>query len=160
MTIRAVSLWALIIDQATKHWVAATCPLNEPVPVIPGWLYLTYLYNPGAAFGFLSEASPAFRIPFFLTITALAGLIVYAFQRFIPLERVWVRFSLGLIWGGALGNFVDRVRYGKVVDFVDARYHDFHWYVFNVADSCITVGLILLVLTHGSTWGKRPGPEA
>jgi signal peptidase II len=157
VSLRDVSLIALLLDQATKYWVAATYPLNEPVTIIPNYLYLTHIHNPGAAFGFLAGTDPAIRIPLFLAITVGAGLVIYSLQRFVPPERKWVRAALGLIWGGALGNFVDRVRYGKVVDFIDARYHDFHWYVFNVADSCITVGLILLVATYGA--GEKRGLE-
>jgi signal peptidase II len=96
----------------------------------------------------MANTRSVFRIPFFIAITIAAGLIVYAYQRFIPYEKKWTRFALGLIWGGAMGNFIDRVFYRKVVDFIDARYHQYQWYVFNVADSCITVGLVILFLSY------------
>jgi signal peptidase II len=88
------------------------------------------------------------RIPFFIGVTVVAGFIVYTYQRMMPPEKVFSRAALGLIWGGAVGNFVDRLLYGKVIDFIDTRYHQYQWYVFNVADSCITIGLILLLLEH------------
>lgn len=147
MTLRRVSLWALLIDQVSKVLVVRSFTLNESIPLVPNVLNLTYIHNRGAAFGFLSDQEAAFRIPFFIAITAAAGLIVYSFQRFVPAERKLTRFALGLVWGGALGNFTDRILYGKVVDFIDAGHLHFP-YVFNLADSCITVGLTLLICEY------------
>jgi signal peptidase II len=148
MTLLRVSILAALADQASKYLIVRYCRMNESVPLIRDYLYLTYIQNPGAAFGFMANTQAVFRIPFFILITFGAGLIVYSYQRFIPAEKIWTRFALGLIWGGAMGNFIDRVFYRKVVDFIDVRYHQYQWYVFNVADSCITVGLILLVMGY------------
>jgi signal peptidase II len=106
---------------------------------------LTYTQNPGTAFGFLSDLNPLWRGPFFIAITGLAGVIVYTYQRLIPDGKIFSRVALGLIWGGAMGNFTDRLFYGKVVDFIDVGFHQYRWYVFNVADSCITMGLLFLL---------------
>ena len=113
---------------------------------------LTYVQNPGAAFGFLATAPAVWRVPFFILVTAGASLLVYAAQRFLPPERQKTRLALGLIWGGALGNFMDRVWMGKVIDFIDVGIRQYRWPVFNLADSCITVGLGLLIFDY---WLKR-----
>lgn len=144
MKIRLVSLLAVILDQLSKFLIVRSCKLGQPVTILREYLYITYTQNPGAAFGFMADTPVYLRIPFFVVITVGAGLIVYAYQRFIPPERKLHRFALGLIWGGAMGNFIDRVFYRKVVDFIDVSYHQHHWYVFNIADSCITVGVVLL----------------
>lgn len=157
MSIRVVSLAAVILDQVTKFLTVKYCKLGVSIAVFKEYFYLTYIQNPGAAFGFMADMPAYVRIPFFILITIGAGLIVYAYQRFIPPERKLHRFALGLIWGGAMGNFIDRVFYRKVVDFIDVRYHQHQWYVFNVADSCITVGLTLLVL--GYLWGQGSHPS-
>ncbi|HVZ81517.1 MAG TPA: signal peptidase II [bacterium] len=155
MRLRDVSIAALLADQFTKFLVLHHLELGRSVTVIPGYLYFTHIQNPGAAFGFMANTPAWARVPFFLIITLGAGVVVYAFQRFIPKEKVLQRFALGLIWGGAMGNFVDRVVYRQVVDFIDVRFHQHQWfpYIFNVADSCITVGLALLILTY---WRERP----
>jgi signal peptidase II len=85
------------------------------------------------------------RIPFFVTVLIAAACIVYSYQRVIPEENLMSRIALGLVWGGALGNFVDRILYGKVIDFIDLCYEDYHWYIFNVADMFITIGLLYLL---------------
>jgi signal peptidase II len=160
MTLRSVSLWAVLVDQLSKYLIVRLMHLDQSVQLIKGFLYITYIQNPGAAFGFMAENKAYIRIPFFVAITVGAGMIVYAYQRFVPKERSRVRFALGLIWGGAMGNFIDRVFYRKVVDFINVQvmYHHqsvFPW-IFNVADSCITVGLAILILSYWFDRNERP----
>jgi len=147
--IRNISIVIVLLDQLSKYLVVHFCHKGQSVVVLKNFLSLTYIDNPGAAFGFMANTQAWIRIPFFVLITIGAGLIVYSYQRLIPLEKVWQRFSLGLIWGGAMGNFVDRVVYRQVVDFIDvekiAFWHYHFPFIFNVADSCITVGLTLLI---------------
>lgn len=161
MNIRTVSILAVLLDQVSKFLVVHYCKLEKSITIIRDYFYVTYIQNPGAAFGFMASAPAYARIPFFIVITLGAGLIVYAYQRFIPPERKLQRFSLGLIWGGAMGNFIDRIFYREVVDFIDVRYYWHHlqnqWYVFNIADSCISVGLAFLLLTYFQ--GKDGRPE-
>jgi signal peptidase II len=150
--IRKVSLWVLILDQLSKFLVSHFCLPDQSIPVVPHMLYLTYIHNPGVAFGFFAHLAAWIRIPFFVMITLMAGLVVYAYQRFVPKEKTGIRFALGLIWGGAMGNFVDRVFRKEVVDFIDVERlhlwsHNFPW-IFNLADSCITVGLILIFVIY------------
>jgi signal peptidase II len=148
MSIRSISLWVVALDQTAKYLVMGYCRMGESIAVIPNFLYLTYILNPGFAFGFMANMNVWVRVPFFILITLAAGLMVYSLQRFLPPERVGSRVGLGLIWGGALGNFIDRILHRKVVDFIDPRYYDHTWYIFNIADSCITVGLAVLILSH------------
>ena len=157
MRLRDISLLVVLADQISKYLVMRFCLMNIPVSLIKDYLYLTYIQNPGAAFGFMANTSTSVRVPFFVAITIGAGLIVYAYQRFVPLEKKWSRTALGLIWGGAMGNFVDRIFYRKVVDFIDVRFNGHQWfpYIFNVADSCITVGIVILILCN---WLER-SPE-
>jgi signal peptidase II len=144
MILTGVSMLVIALDQLTKFFVLQSIPLNQSVTLIPDFFYFTYIQNPGTAFGFMSNMENVVRIPFFVTVTLAAAFIVYTYHRFIPEEKILTRIALGLVWGGALGNFVDRLLYGRVIDFIDVRYHDFQWYIFNVADSCITIGLLYL----------------
>jgi signal peptidase II len=144
MILTGVSMLVVALDQLTKFWVLKSIPLNQSVPIWPDFFYFTYIQNRGTAFGFMSDMDSMIRVPFFITITIAAALIVYSYQRVVREENLMSRVALGLIWGGALGNLVDRLVYGKVIDFIDIRYDDFRWFVFNVADFFITIGLVYL----------------
>jgi signal peptidase II len=157
MILLGVSLLSLSIDQITKVLILRRFHLEESLPIIPGFLNFTYIQNSGAAFGFMSNMPALARIPFFLAVTIAAGFIVYAYQRFLPSDRILARAYLGLIWGGAMGNCVDRILYGKVVDFVEVYQKSYHFYVFNVADACISVGITLLILDY--LFGKPRAEE-
>ena len=136
----------VILDQATKLLVQRAFRLGESLPVLPGFFNLTYVLNPGAAFGLLAGAAPAFRGPFFIAVSVLAiAVICYYHARYArgrPLSTV----GLALILGGALGNLIDRLRVGMVIDFLDFYLGAYHWPAFNVADSGITVGVGLLLV--------------
>ncbi len=142
----ALALAVVVLDQATKAWVLATFELHETLPVIPGWFHLTYIRNPGAAFGLFSGHAEAFRRPFFLVVTAVALAAILAILWRAPRGRPWLLTALGLVFGGAVGNLIDRVRWGEVVDFLDVFWKTHHWPAFNVADSAITVGMGVLIL--------------
>ncbi|PKN32917.1 MAG: signal peptidase II [Deltaproteobacteria bacterium HGW-Deltaproteobacteria-19] len=142
----AIFILLVLADQITKAWVTATMNLHESIPVIPGLFSITYVRNPGAAFGFLAGASPTLRLVFFVAVTLLAiGLILYSLFKAGFIQASW-RAPLVLILSGALGNLVDRVRFGEVVDFLDIYVGSAHWPAFNVADSAITVGAVLLTV--------------
>ena len=135
----------IAVDQITKSAVTSRFVLHESYPVINGFFNLVYVLNPGAAFGFLAEASETFRYVFFTGITVLAaGLIVYYLVKSGPRNLMLVT-SLTLIFGGAVGNLFDRLRFGAVVDFLDFYVRGAHWPAFNVADSAITIGAILMI---------------
>lgn len=134
----------VILDQITKAAISSRFLMHESYEVIGGFFNLVYVMNPGAAFGFLSGASAAFRYIFFIGITSTAiSLIIYYLIKSKPGSILSVT-SLTLIFAGAVGNLIDRIRFGAVVDFLDVYLGTWHWPAFNVADSAITVGAILL----------------
>jgi signal peptidase II len=135
----------LVLDQATKAVVSTTLKMYEIRPVIPGFFNLTRVHNTGAAFGLLAGQASPVRTFFFLTVSFLAlGVVLWMLLRLPPDQKVEL-VALSLIFGGALGNVVDRARLGEVIDFIDVYYRSYHWPAFNVADSAITVGVILLL---------------
>lgn len=152
----------LAADQATKHWVARALAPQEVVPILRGFANLTYIRNTGAAFGLFANASGGFRSVFFLLVSVVAlGLIGYLYWSLEEGERL-LSVALSLVIGGALGNFIDRARFGSVVDFLDLHVGPYHWPAFNVADSAITVGAVALFLamSFGRPRGKDPaGPD-
>lgn len=134
------------LDQISKAVVLGRLPLGVQIPVVDGLLALTLVLNPGLAFGLLGSVPPAWRwVVAALSLVALAVLARVAL-RVLPAGGWGGRLSIGLIFGGAVGNLVDRARFGAVVDFVDVYWREWHWPAFNVADSAITVGVALLAL--------------
>jgi len=139
-----ITLVIVAIDQATKLYVDANFRLHETVPVIRGFFHFTYVRNKGAAFGILSDN--AVRIPFFITVSIIAIIGILWYIRRIREDQWLALVSLSLIFAGALGNLIDRVRFGEVIDFLDVFWKQYHWPAFNVADSAITVGVALLFI--------------
>ncbi len=139
-----ISAVILTFDQVTKLYVDANFRLHESIPVIRGFFNLTYVRNKGAAFGILADN--AVRIPFFITVSIVAMLgILWYVSRIRNDQRLTV-FSLSLVFAGAFGNLIDRIRLGEVIDFLDVFWQRHHWPAFNVADSAITVGVTLLFI--------------
>lgn len=129
-------LIVLVLDQLTKIYVTRNFPLNKSVPLINGVLHITPVHNRGAAFGILKN-----QVPMFIFAAAVAVTLIYLnLKRNKQKGPSLYSFSLTLILAGALGNLVDRLAFGYVIDFIDLRV----WPVFNVADSAITVGAVLL----------------
>ena len=143
--VAGVALAVVIADQLTKMWVASAMQLHESIAVF-SWFNLTYVRNPGAAFSLFADHSSAFRVPFFILISVIAGGAIAFFVRQTPATQRTVLIACGLVLGGAVGNLVDRVAYGEVIDFADAHWRGMHWPAFNVADACISVGVGLLLL--------------
>lgn len=131
-------------DQLTKWLAAHYLPYATPVPLTP-FLNLTLVHNTGAAFSFLSTASGWQRWLFTGLAAGVSGVIV-AWLRRLPAQARWQAAALALVLGGALGNLIDRVVHGYVVDFIDFHYLQWHFPAFNLADSAITVGAALLVV--------------
>jgi len=135
------------VDQWSKHWAQHDLQ-HRPgrrVTVVDGYLAMSYVRNPGAAWGFLARTHEDFRRPFFIGISLVAMFfILYLFRRLEPGQRMMM-IALSLVMGGAVGNFIDRLRYNYVVDFIDFHIRrSFKWPTFNVADIAITVGVVLL----------------
>ena len=140
------ALLLFLLDQATKFWALARLRPGVPVPVFDAFFHLTLVFNPGVAFGFLGSVEPPWRwLVGLLALAALAVLGSFA-VRLLPDGNWLTAVALGLIFGGAVGNLVDRLRFGAVVDFLDFHWRGYHWWTFNLADSGISVGVGVLVL--------------
>lgn len=134
----------LIADQLTKLYIDRTMQLYQSIPVIDGLFSITYLRNRGAAFSFLAEAS--WRLPFFILATVVAVIAILVALKKLRDDQRFAAVSLTLILAGAVGNLIDRVRMGEVIDFLDVYWKNHHWPAFNVADSAICVGVAMLAL--------------
>jgi signal peptidase II len=150
-----IALGIVVLDQVTKIIVLERLPPGERVEIIDGLLALTLVMNPGLAFGLLSNLPTAWRwIVVALSIVALIVLARVA-VRVLP-GGGWVDVAaIAMIFGGAVGNLIDRARFGAVVDFIDVYYGTWHWPAFNVADSAITIGVLFLALR---LLGRQPSP--
>ena len=141
-----VALAVILLDQLTKAIVAGRMALHQSITIVDGFFSLTYVRNTGAAFGFLAGRLEDLRVPFFLIVSAGAVVVLVWFIRSIAPERRWMIVACGAVLGGAIGNMIDRVAFGEVIDFLDVYVGAYHWPTFNLADSAITVGVILLTL--------------
>ncbi len=141
---------ALVLDQLTKWWVLQTMTLGESVPVLGSFFRLTYIHNPGAVFG-IRLGNPHLH----LALACVAFLVVGGLLwRLSPEDRV-AGIGLALMLGGAIGNIIDRVRFGVVIDFLDFGIGAARWWVFNLADTCVSVGACLLIFVFGITSKHR-----
>ena len=155
----SVAAVALLLDQLTKWYIRHTISLYESIAVFDPIFHITHVRNSGGAFGLLAGTSQALRLPFFLAVSAVAVGVLLFFVRRVEPGQHFLLFALGAILGGALGNLVDRMVSGEVTDFLDFHWHGWYWPAFNVADSCITVGMLILLahslLVHDEA-GARP----
>jgi len=159
----AVTPAFVVLDQWTKYLVDHRMLLHQSVPILPGWFELTYVRNRGAVFGFLAGIDSWWRMPFFLTFSAIAVVLLAIFYIRSRPDQGLLRLSLALILAGAVGNVIDRVRFGYVIDFLDVHWRHYHWPAFNIADSAISVGICLMLLeaymegrrTDGERGGNR-----
>ena len=136
----------LVLDLLTKHLALARLAPGRPVHVIDGFFSLTLVMNPGLAFGMLAGTPAGWRwLVALLSIGALTVLAVVGL-RMLPTGGRFTPLALGLIFGGAVGNLIDRARFGAVVDYLDFYWRGYHWPAFNVADASISVGVVLLAL--------------
>jgi signal peptidase II len=142
----AITFLVILLDQATKAWIVSAMRLYDSFAVVGGFFSITHVRNPGAAFGFLAGAPPLFRYIFFLAITVAAILLILHYLRVSRIEAPSLVPALALILAGAVGNLIDRIRFGEVVDFLDIYIGNHHWPAFNVADSAITVGAVVLTV--------------
>jgi signal peptidase II len=142
----AWSTFAVALDQVTKLYIHTRFQLGESTTVIQNFFNITYVRNPGAAFGFLAESHPEFREIFFLVIPPIAMFIILAILRGVSDKDRWQIFALSSIFGGAIGNYIDRIRFRYVIDFLDFHlYEKYSWPAFNVADSAIVLGVMILI---------------
>ncbi|TBV82834.1 MAG: signal peptidase II [Desulfobulbaceae bacterium] len=145
----------LAADQISKYWVRAELVLFEVRELIPGLFNLVYFTNTGAAFGLLAGDNTIGRRLFFVGVTLLALLLIFILYRQVRDQGRLPLLALTLIAAGAVGNLIDRVIFGAVTDFLDFYWRGYHWPAFNVADSAITVGVVLFLV---ASWRQRPVP--
>ncbi len=139
-----ITVLGLILDQATKLYIDHSMQLFQSIPVLDNFFHITYVRNRGAAFSFLAHAS--WRLPFFIGVSIVAAIaILIAFFR-LRNDQKLAQISLAMIFSGAVGNLIDRMRMGEVIDFLDVHWYQHHWPAFNVADSMICVGVFLLAI--------------
>jgi signal peptidase II len=138
----ALSAFIIVADQVTKAWIMTLFRLGESLVVTP-FFDLVFVFNPGAAFSFLRDAGGWQRWFFLVLALAVSIWIVVMLRRHA--NELLMAFALSLVLGGALGNVIDRIRLGAVVDFLSFHLADYYWPAFNVADSAISVGVVLLL---------------
>ena len=143
-----ISVVALIViaDQATKALVAASVPLDRGVELVPGILDIVHARNPGAAFGMFSQSVSPWRRLFFIGISIVALAVILWLVLESPRIEGFLLGGYSLFFGGTLGNLVDRVRFGEVIDFINVHWGKFYWPAFNVADSALCIGTALFLL--------------
>ncbi|MCW8855002.1 MAG: signal peptidase II [Gammaproteobacteria bacterium] len=139
-----IVLSIIFFDQATKILADYYLNYHQPVSIIP-MFNLTLVYNPGAAFSFLSDAG-GWQRWFFIMLSSVISIVLFIWLLKLKPEQQLQTVSIAMILGGAIGNLIDRSIYGHVIDFLDVYYQQHHWPAFNIADSAITVGAILLII--------------
>ena len=137
----------VLADQVSKAFILRHLPYHQSITIIRGFFDITHIRNPGGAFGLMANMSPIARTVIFIFISSLAVGLIFYFYKKTPSSHSLLATAFALIFGGAIGNLIDRVRFGNVVDFLDIYLGSFHWPAFNIADSAITVG-ILIFLFH------------
>ncbi len=150
-----LSVLVVALDQLSKLWVDGSMNLYESIPVMP-FFHLTYVRNLGAAFSFLGDAG-GWQRWFFVALSSVASIGITLWISRLSRHEYWLGAALALILGGAVGNLIDRVAYGYVIDFLDVFYQTHHWPTFNLADSAITVGAVIMLLDSFRQQGEEDG---
>lgn len=156
---RLVTIWLaviLVLDQATKLIVDRSMPLYHSIPLIDNFFNLTYIRNTGAAFGIFAGSAEIFRRPFLIVVSIVAIIFIVNMLRRLPARETGLSTALAFILGGAIGNLIDRLIYGEVIDFLDFHWSGYHWPAFNVADSFITVGVAITIFYLVRAKGEDP----
>lgn len=150
-----LSIAVIVIDQLTKLWIDSSMTLHERLPLIEGFFDLTLAYNPGAAFSFLADAG-GWQRWFFTILSTVVTIILVVWLKRLPAHEKVNAVALALIIGGAVGNLIDRIAYGHVIDFLLVYYQQWSWPAFNVADSAISVGVVLMLLAMFHSSPSQP----
>ena len=136
-----VSGCVILADQLTKYSIKLNFALYDSLVVVENFFNITHILNPGGAFGFFANQSPEIRKFVFLFMSSVVAIFVLWFYKKCAVSLIFLSYGLALIFGGAIGNLIDRFRYGKVLDFLDFYIGSVHWPAFNVADSAISIGM-------------------
>jgi signal peptidase II len=145
----------ILIDQYSKFLITTHLPLYYSIEVIEGVFNLTHVRNPGVAFGLFAGVESQYKAWIFVFISTIAVAAILVIYHQTPKEHRMVRMGLILIFSGAIGNIIDRIVYKEVIDFLDIYYQGYHWPAFNFADSCITIGVGLMILDLFQTHPKQ-----
>ncbi len=141
-----VSTIIVVLDQFTKHLVIAGIPLHGGFEVVPGFVDIVHARNPGAAFGILADSVHVFRSYFFIFVSIVALATISWLTIFSKELDFCSLAGFSLFFGGALGNLIDRIRFGEVIDFIDLHFGELHWPAFNVADSMLCLGVAFFLI--------------
>ena len=152
-----LSLLVIILDQVSKLAISGTMQLYQSIPVMP-FFKLTYVHNTGAAFSFLSEAG-GWQRWFFAGLAFVISIVIAVWLARLKQHETLLAVALSLVLGGAIGNLIDRLAYGYVIDFLDVYYQTWHWPAFNIADSAITLGVILMLVESFGLWKSEEKTE-
>jgi len=142
MKILTVSAVIVILDQITKWFIKTSLDLFESVPIIENFFHFTFIKNSGMAFGLNFPGG----IYVFTGVSILLTIVLFRMLWNERYNSILIRLALALIIGGAIGNLIDRILYGEVVDFLDFMIGNFHWYIFNIADTSVSIGMCLLII--------------
>ncbi|MBI5048649.1 MAG: signal peptidase II [Deltaproteobacteria bacterium] len=148
-----ISIAVVILDQLTKAIITHYISLHQSIEVIGGFFNITHVRNPGAAFSLFRDSNEIFRTLFLIGVSMVALIVVFFVYRKIE-NNLPYRIAMSLIAGGAVGNLIDRIQFGEVIDFLDVYIGRYHWPAFNVADSAITTGVFIAVF---SLYGSKNG---
>ena len=164
----SISFAIVALDQATKLIIHTQFNLGEKKVIIPGFFNLTYVQNPGGVFGLFAESNDAIRMLLFLILPVLAFVLIVSIIHKLEIQQKYQLLAFSAIFGGALGNYIDRIQYKYVVDFFDFYYKDYSWPAFNVGDVCIVIGVFSAIAIIYTTEGRqqkeqqkaKPAPSA
>ncbi len=140
------SNFLIVLDQITKYMVTIHVPLHYSISVVEGFFSITHIRNPGVAFGLFAGHESEYKVLFFVVISIIAILAILIIFHQTPDDKRMVKVGLILIFSGAIGNLIDRILHKEVIDFLDFFYNGSHWPAFNVADSCITIGVSFMIV--------------
>jgi len=135
----------VFLDQMSKYIIKINFDLYDHIVVIKNFFNITHILNPGGAFGLFASSSPEVRKFIFLFVSSIVALFILWFYKKSAHNYVFFSHGLAMIFGGAVGNLIDRFRFGKVVDFLDFYIGTYHWPAFNIADSAISIGMGILI---------------
>lgn len=136
----------VLADQVTKAVILKNLPLYSSLTIIPGFFDITHIHNPGGAFGLFADSGAGVRKVVFFLVSLMAMVLILWFTVKTPPTHRFLAVGFAMIFGGAAGNLIDRIRFGKVVDFLDFYIGRYHWPAFNVADSAISIGIGIFLL--------------
>ncbi len=148
-----LSLFTILLDQGSKLAINSSMQLYQSIPIL-SFFKLTYVHNKGAAFSFLSEAG-GWQRWFFAGLALVISMVIAVWLSRLKQHETLMAVALSLVLGGAIGNLIDRLAYGYVIDFLDVYYQTWHWPAFNVADSAITLGVMLMLAESFGLGGPK-----